>query len=188
MHLVEPYYHWRNLYIASEDSSSPFYGREYSEFEFHNRIYNFYIHPQWDSFGSNTLFLKVLFVDYEEGYAIIEMIGEWNDAIENDIMTLKRDVIDEMIYQGIDKYILIGENVLNFHSSDDCYYDEWIDDLEDGWIAAVNFHDHVLREMQECGIDSYFVFGGEMEELDWRTYLPHQFFNKVKSIVEHRLN
>ena len=38
--------------------------------------------------------LKVIYADYELGYAIIEMIGEWNDAIENDIMTLKRDVID----------------------------------------------------------------------------------------------
>jgi hypothetical protein len=30
----------------------------------------------------------VLLADYEEKYAVIEMIGEWNDAIENDIMEL----------------------------------------------------------------------------------------------------
>lgn len=187
MHSVEPYYHWRNLYIASEDEYSPFFGREYSEFEFEYAIYNYVIHPQWDYIGSKTLFIKILYVDYETGYAIIEMMGEWNDAIENDIMTLKRDIIDEMIQMGIDKYILIGENVLNFHSSDDCYYEEWVEDTEEGWVAMVNFHDHVLEEFKAVGIDQYFIFGGEMEELDWRTYLPHQFYKKVKKIVDKRL-
>lgn len=186
MHTVEPYYHWRNLYIASEDEASPFYGRQYSEFEYQDKIYNYYIHPQWDPIGSPTLFLKVLYVDYDKGYAIIELIGEWNDAIENDIMTMKRDLIDEMIKMDIDKFLLIGENVLNFHSSDDCYYEEWTDDIDDGWVAMINFHDHVLREMEDVGIDQYFIMGGEMEELDWRTYLPHQLFKKVKSIVENR--
>ena len=84
MHFVEPFYNWRGYYIAAEDPSSPFYGREYSEFAFSNTVYNFYIHPQWDEFGSQTLFLKILFVDYEEKYAVLEFIGEWNDAIEKD--------------------------------------------------------------------------------------------------------
>jgi len=44
---IEPYYRWRDLYIADEDELSPFYGREYSEFEYTNTIYNYYIHPQW---------------------------------------------------------------------------------------------------------------------------------------------
>ena len=68
---IEPYYRWRDLYIASEDEQSPFYGREYSEFEYTNTIYNYYIHPQWDDFGSATLYMKVLFVDYDKGFAII---------------------------------------------------------------------------------------------------------------------
>ncbi len=85
MHEIEPYFNWRHLYIADEDVKSPFYGRTYSEFEFTQTVYNFYIHPQWDDFGSSTLYIKILFADYETGFAIIEMIGEWNDAIENDI-------------------------------------------------------------------------------------------------------
>ncbi|TNE77612.1 MAG: hypothetical protein EP333_00610 [Bacteroidetes bacterium] len=186
MHSVEPYYHWRNLYIADEDENSPFYGREYSEFEFQNRVYNYLIHPQWDHIGSNTLYIKILYVDYEDGYAIIEFIGEWNDAIENDIMTLKRDILDEMIPMGVSKFIFIGENVLNFHASDDCYYEECIDDLEDGWIALINFHEHVESEMISVGIDQYFIMQGELDELDWRTYLPHQFYKKVKKIVKDR--
>ena len=187
MHSIEPYYHWRNLYISSEDEYSTFYGREYSEFEFENKIYNYYIHPQWDYIGSRTLYLKILFNDYDEGYSIIELIGEWNDTIENDIMILKRDIIDSMIQLDIKKFILIGENVLNFHSSDDCYYEEWIDDIENGWVACINFHEHVLTELNAVGIDQYFIYGGEMEELDWRTYLPHQLYQKVHSIVKERL-
>ena len=188
MHFVEPFYNWRGYYIADEDPSSPFYGREYSEFAFSNTIYNFYIHPQWDEFGSPTLFLKVLYVDYDEQYAIIELIGEWNDAIENDIMLLKRDVIDVLIDAGINSFILIGENVLNFHHSDDCYYEEWFDDVEDGWIAMVNFHDHVIREFERVGIDHYFVMGGELEEIEWRTYQPQHFYQKVAGLVQKRLN
>jgi hypothetical protein len=119
VHNIEPYYNWRSLYIASEDERSPFYNREYSEFEYTNHIYDFVIHPQWDDIGSETLFIKILFADYEDGYAIIEVIGEWNDCIGNDIMFLKRDIIDILIQEGIQKYIIIGENILNFHADND---------------------------------------------------------------------
>ena len=122
MHHIEPYFSWQHLYSASDDNLSPFYGREYSEFEYSTTIYNHYIHPQWDDIGSPTLFIKILFADYNEGFAIIELFGEWNDCINNDIMFLKRDIADQLILHGINKFILIGENILNFHSSDDCYY------------------------------------------------------------------
>ena len=94
MQNIEPYDNWRYLYTSEDDERSPFYGREYSEFVFSQTVYNYYIHPQWDEFGSSTLYIKVLMADYSTGYAIIEMLGEWNDAIENDIMELKREVID----------------------------------------------------------------------------------------------
>ena len=188
MHYVEPFFEWRNYYIASEDSSSPFYENQYSEFNFENTVYNYYIHPQWDSIGSPTLFMKALFVEYDEGYAILELIGEWNDAIENDIMTFKRNIIEPMIEAGINKFILIGENVLNFHYSDDCYYEECFDEVEDGWIALVNFHDHVIREFKTINIDNYFLLGGELEDIEWRTYMPFQFYKKVKQLVDNRLD
>ena len=119
---IEPFYNWRYIYVSEEDKHSPFYGRTYSEFEFSLTVYNYYIHPQWDDFGSRTLYLKVLLADYEEKYAIIEMIGEWNDAIENDIMELKREVLEKFMSKGIFKFILIGENVLNYHSDGKDYY------------------------------------------------------------------
>jgi hypothetical protein len=187
MHLMEPFYSWRNYYIASEDPSSPFYGREYSEFEFNNTVYNFYLHPQWDTIDSSTLFIKILFVEYDEQYAIIEMIGEWNDAIENDIMIFKRNIIEPMMEEGINKFILIGENVLNFHYSDDCYYEEWFEEVEEGWIALVNFQEHVIREFERIHVDQYFVMGGELEEIEWRTYQPHHFFKRVSDLVMNRI-
>ena len=187
MHNIEPYHNWRDLYAAEEDAHSPFYGREYSEFEFTNQIYNYLIHPQWDYIGSPTLFIKVLYADYIGGYAIIEMLGEWNDCINNDVMFLKRDIIEPMVAAGINKYILIGENVLNFHASDDCYYEEWFEEIEDGWIALLNFRKHVLQEFESQNIDYYFVFGGNLNLIDWRTTGPQQLFTKMELLVAKRL-
>jgi len=81
MHTIEPFFLWRDDYIASEDEKSPFFGREYSEFYFDKKIYNFLLHPQWDDIGSETLFVKILYVDYESKFAIIECLGEWNDTL-----------------------------------------------------------------------------------------------------------
>jgi hypothetical protein len=188
MHNIEPYYNWRHLYIASEDVKSPFYDRNYNEFEYDKQIYNYYIHPQWDDMGSETLFLKILFVNYEVGFAIIELLGEWNDCINNDVMVLKREIIDLLIENGINKYILIGENVLNFHASDESYYEEWNEDIDDGWIAFLNFRTHVLNEFQRGNIDYYILLGGLINEVSWRTFEPNELFDKINNLVMKRLN
>lgn len=189
MHDIEPYYNWRAHYIASDDPYSPFFEKEYSEIYYSERIYDHYIHPQWDNIGSATLFVKVIYCDYDEGFGIIELIGEWNDCLYNDIMTLKRNLIEVMFDRGINRFILIGENVLNFHSSDDCYYEEWFEEVDDhdGWIALLNFRDHVLQDFQEANVDSYFVLGGQLNDLKWRSYPPSQLFKKVSEQVMKRL-
>jgi hypothetical protein len=189
MQELEPFYNWRHLYSANEDEISPFFGREYSEFYYTNQVYNFLIHPQWDDFGSSTLFAKVLYIGYQEKIAIIEFIGEWNDAINNDIMTLKRELIEDLQSNGITKFILIGENVLNFHGSDESYYEEWWQEIEeeDGWIALVNFRSHVLAEMSAENIDHYLNFGGILNDFEWRKLTPHQFFDEVDKTLRSRL-
>src|ERR1043165_8482550 len=184
---IEPFYNWRHIYIASEDERSPFFGREYSEFEYTNAIYNYLIHPQWDDIDSPTLYIKILAADYEEGYAIIEMIGEWNDAINNDIMILKRDIIEPIMQEGINKFILIGENVLNFHASDDCYYEEWFEEVEEGWIAFLNFRKHVMDEFHRANIDFFIVSGGQLSDIGWRTSTPQLLFEKVEHFVQKRI-
>lgn len=184
---IEPHFRWRELYQSENDKRSPFFEREYSEFEYTNRIYNYFIHPQWDDFGSNTLYAKILYADYNEGYAMIELFGEWNDAINNDVMLLKREVAEILAEHGINKFILIGENVLNFHNSDDCYYEEWFQDVEDGWIVALNFQEHVLEEFRRNNIDYYLNFGGELDNMAWRKLSPAQVYQQVQHIISRRL-
>ena len=187
MHDIEPYYNWRHLYTAEEDERSPFFGREHSEFEFSQTVYNYYIHPQWDEFGSRTLYLKILFADYDLDFAIIELIGEWNDAIENDIMTMKRDVIDKMIAEGIRKFILVGENVLNFHSSDSCYYEEWIDDIADdgGWVVIMDMPEQSQYDFRKAHLDHYVEL---INFPGWRTVLPQHLFAAIDNKMLRRVN
>ena len=185
MHGIEPYWRWRDLYKAEEDEYSPFFEREYSEFEFTHAIYDHAIHPQWDYIGSPTLFIKILFVDYEDGIAVIELLGEWNDTINNDIMFFKRDIIDALTKNGIYRFIIIGENVLNFHGQSEDYYDEWYNDIidEGGWIAFVNFNMHVLEEMMSENIHYYMHSNQELQSLNWRKYTP----DKLLVLVEDKL-
>lgn len=189
MHDIEPYWNWRHKYAAEEDEYSPWHGEEHSEFEFHNAVYDHVIHPQWDTIGSATLYTKLIYADYDEGYAIMELIGEWNDLLHNDIMMLKRNIAEHMMGHGIDKFILIGENVLNFHSSDEEYYNEWYEEVSDadGWIALVNFRPHVLEDLEAANIDQYLLMGGKLNALPWRTFEPDAVFERVERFVVRRL-
>lgn len=186
MHDIEPFYKWREKYVADQDSDSPFYGREYDEFKFTNKIYNYFVHPQWDAFGSPTLYAKILFVEYEEKFACIELIGEWNDCITNDIMYLKREVIDHIIDKDINKFICLCDNVLNFHGSDDSYYEEWYDDTKEsnGWICFVNTLDHVKIEMESSNIDHYVKFGYDYNDINWRALQPKALLSFLKRKME----
>jgi hypothetical protein len=188
MHDIEPYYNWQKFYDSSKDKKSPFYGKEYNYDLYSDTIYGYYIDPAWDFIGSETLYLKILYADYENQFVILEMFGEWNDAINNDVMHLKRNIIDEFSLLGIRKYILIGENILNFHGSDDSYYEEWFEDVEDGWIAAVSFPEFLQDELKRYHIDSYVCMGGTMQIQKWRTLLPLTLFQIVDKLVQRRLS
>ncbi|HEU4609652.1 MAG TPA: hypothetical protein VFS31_16150 [Chitinophagaceae bacterium] len=186
MHDIEPFYNWRHIYVSEQDERSPFFGRAYSEFEFSHTVYNYYIHPQWDEFGSRTMYLKILLADYEERYAIIELIGEWNDAIENDIMELKREVADPLMQQGIHKFIFVAENVLNFHSGDRDYYEEWYEELsdEEGWAILLNMPEQTQYDFRGAKLHRYL----ELMEIDnWRTYKPFHLFRKLDQQMMNRL-
>jgi hypothetical protein len=197
MHDIEPYANWLKYYNSSEDSRSPFFGKEYNFDQYSNTIYGYYIDPAWDFMGSETLYIKILYTDYHSGFTIIELLGEWNDTINNDIMHLKRNIIDEQLAAGIHKFILIGENVLNFHGSDDCYYEEWFDDVEDaehdeaqgpGWIAAVSFPDFIQSELKKYHIDQYVNMGGTLQISNWRTLHPKTFFDIVDRLIMRRIS
>lgn len=185
MHAIEPFYAWRDYYVAAEDKFSPFYNRKYSEFNFTNHIYNYYIHPQWDSIGSSTLFCKVLYVSYDKQFAAIEFIGEWNDTLHNDIMELRKALIDPMIEHGIVRFVLIGENILNFHGSDDSYYEDWYSEIQEdnGYIVALNFLPHVISEMRSHGIHHYLYMGDNYNQIDWRKIKPHYFHKAIDELL-----
>lgn len=187
MHSIEPYFQWRDFYRAEEDKRSPFYRRHYDEFEFKNSIYNYYIHPQWDFFGSATLYMKILFVDYNKSFAIIELIGEWNDALHNDIMYLKREIADHLIGQGIYKFILICDNVLNYHSSDNLYLEEWMDDVreEGGWISCINLLDHVFADFEANYVQQFIYFDHSINELEWRKMKPLSVFRFIDHYIDN---
>jgi len=187
MHEIEPFYNWRHIYTSEEDPRSPFFGRKYSEFEFSQTVYNYYIHPQWDDFGSRTLYMKIIYVDYELNFAIIELLGEWNDAIENDIMEMKREVMDLLYKEDIFKYILITENVLNFHSSDKEYYQEWYEEVteENGWIVALNMPPATQQDFKKKKLNYYIEL---MEIPEWRVYKPYHLFKKIDDELMKRLD
>jgi hypothetical protein len=183
---LEPFYRWRDLYVSEEDERSPFYGIEHNEFQYTTTIYNYYIHPQWDDMGSKTLFLKVLYADYKKKFVIIELIGEWNDAIENDIMTLRRDVTDIFVAEGITKFILIAENVLNFHNSESDYYEEWFENVtdENGWIVCLNMPEGTQHDFRKKKLNYYI----ELKQIDdWRRYQPEGLFKLIDTELKKRL-
>jgi hypothetical protein len=115
------------------------------------------------------------------------MIGEWNDAIENDIMELKREVIDKMEKQGISKFILITENVLNFHSSDKEYYQEWFEETSEanGWIVALNMPEATQYDFKKKKLNYYIEL---MEMENWRVYKPYHLFKKIDDELMKRLS
>jgi hypothetical protein len=188
MHEIEPYYNWLKYYDSATDDRSPFFGKEYNFDQYSENIYGYYIDPAWDYMGSETLYIKILYTDYELNYTVIEFIGEWNDAINNDIMELKRNIVEPLLKEGINKFILIGENIMNFHGSDDCYYEEWFEEVEDGWIAAVSFPEFVQEEFKKYHVDHYVNMGGTLQIDKWRTMQPHNFFEVVDGMIMRRLN
>jgi len=188
MHDIEPYYKWRQYYVSAEDSKSIFYGAKYSEFTFTKKIYNYFIHPQWDSFGSQTLYSKVIYTDYDEGYAFIELIGEWNDCLHNDVMFLKRKLVDNLIHHGITKFVILCDNVLEYHPSDDSYYEEWLDDIkeEGGWIVFINTRDHILEEMERLRLQYYVNIGEQFLDINWRKANPKLAYMEVQRLLHLR--
>lgn len=185
MHDIEPYFKWRNKYRSDDDQLSPFFRKQYSEFAYTNKIYNYYIHPQWDEFGSNTLYLKIIFVEYDEGYAFIELIGEWNDCLHNDIMFLKREIIDRMLRHGIYRFVLLCDNVLNFHSGEDAYYEEWYEEVidEGGWICLLNTQSHVLSEMLAARLQYYLQLGHVYNDLEWHGKKPEFIIDAIENAI-----
>tara|TARA_Y100000389_G_C17413074_1_gene492072 strand:- start:224 stop:793 length:570 start_codon:yes stop_codon:yes gene_type:complete len=173
MHELIPFSGWKNHYDLKNDVNSPFFNDQGApDNGYYHRMYDFIIHPEWDYIGCETLFAKLLFVEYSQGFAVIELLGEWNDALNNDIMEFKRRIIDALIVQRIDKFLMIGDNLLNFHGSEDYYYQEWNEEINDGWIVFMNVRDQIIQEFKNCYLTKYIWFGTSFNMTSWRTQDP----------------
>lgn len=181
MHTIEPFIKWNKFYMSSEDKNSPFFGKTYNNDLYSQKVYNYFIHSEWDDMGSSTLYAKIIFVDYEESYAFIELIGEWNDCLYNDVMYLKRNIVDNLVFHKVFNIFIFCEHVFNFHSSDNSYYEEWWDDVKDdnGNIIFLNTRKHIWEEMQSVQIQYYAHFGEDYNDFEWQNKTPKMVYQEI---------
>jgi hypothetical protein len=187
MHELRPHSGWENRYRATEDPRCPFYLEQGAPELGYHRMYDFVIHPEWDSVGCETLFVKQIFADYEQGYVVLELIGEWNDAVHNDVMEVKRRFADPLLAQGVDKFLLIADNLLNFHAGESDYYAEWAEETEGGWVVILNARDHVLQDLTDARLTRY-VWAGERYRFGaWRAQDPLALCQGVDQMIQRQL-
>jgi hypothetical protein len=180
LHDIEPFYGWLDLYHHEEDSRSPFQKVEHNKLYFDRSVNRIPAHPLWDHIGSESLLVKILFADYHEGYAVIELFGEWNDLFENDYKLLAENCLTYLVDEGINRFILICENVFNAYLESDDYYEAMHEELDDGWICLLRPRARVLEEMEEYQIAPYFFHSQLLDEMNWRGMKPAALFAAVR--------
>jgi len=184
---IEPYYGWLHLYSHEMDEMSPFHEVEHNLFYFDRHVYTFNAHPLWDSIESESLLMKILFVDYDSGYTIIELFGEWNDLFENDFKLMCENCLDIMLYYGVEKYIFICENVFNIYFEHDDYYSHFMEQLEEGWMCVLKARSNVLEEFVKYDIQQYFYWNHELDKLNWRKLKPWEIKDKIDASISKLL-
>ena len=184
LHHIEPFYGWLKWYSHDQDECSPFHQVEHNLFYFDRSVNRIPAHPLWDDIGSESLLVKILYADYDQGFAIIELFGEWNDLFENDYKLLAENCLTYLIDHGIQKFILLCENVFHAYFQSDDYYQALQEELEEGWVCLLRPREEVWEDMQSYGITSYFYRSPILDEFPWRRLKPHQLFQ----LVESRMN
>ena len=89
MHAPEPYYAWRNHYIASNDLASPFTTGSTMSLPTTSRSTTTTSTHNGMSLGAKPSTPKCCTPTTTRA-TVLEFIGEWNDCLFNDIMLLKR--------------------------------------------------------------------------------------------------
>ncbi len=181
MHEVEPHYGWLKYYTNEDDPNSPFQDVVHNELFYDRQVYQYLAHPLWDSIGSEGLLVKILAADYEKSYAIIELFGVWNDLLENDFRLLLENCLEPLLAAGIQRFVLVLENVLNIYLDSDDYYEALQEALEDGWVCLLRAREHVRREITEHQLDAYFFWSDDIDALPWRKTTPVKLYQAVQS-------
>jgi hypothetical protein len=75
---------------------------------------------------------------------------------------------------------------LNFHSSDDCYYEEWYEDIADegGWVTMLGLPEQSRYDFTRAGVNRY-VLLTDVEE--WRTYSAMNLYAKIDNLMVRRI-
>ncbi len=188
LHDIEPFFGWLSKYDHTSDEKSPFHEVDHNLFYFDRSVNNIPAHPLWDHIGSESLLVKILFVDYGEGFAVIELFGEWNDLFENDYKLLGENCLTYLIDAGVRQFILICENVFHIYLESDDYYQAVQEELEEGWICLIRPRQEMLEEMEHYQISSYFYWSPLLDELPWRKLNPHQLYQIVRSRMGYLLD
>ena len=181
LHDIEPFYGWLDIYDHAHDPKSPFHEVQHSQFYFDRSINRIPAHPLWDTIGSESLLVKILYANYLEGYAIIELFGEWNDLYDNDFKLLAENCLTYLIDHGVKKFILVCENVFHAYVESDDYYEALQEEIEDGWMCLIKPRANVLEEFQDYGLLPYFYQSPQLDSLQWRKFKPHQLYQLVNS-------
>ncbi|MBX3101122.1 MAG: hypothetical protein KF690_01280 [Bacteroidetes bacterium] len=186
---LEPFDGWLFIYSHDQDERSPFHEVEHNLFAYDRRIYTFDAHPLWDNIESESLLVKILYAQYDEGYAILELLGEWNDLHENDFRLLWDNCLHPLVTEGIYRFILICENVFNIYPDADDYYQNAQEELAEGegWLCLLRARPQVLEELEAYGIGQYFFYSPLLESLRWRKLKPWQVYAQVRDQLEGRL-
>lgn len=184
---IEPYYGWRHIYNNDLDAASPFHEVEHNLFAYDRRIYTFNAHPQWETIESESLLVKILYANYERGCAIIELLGEWNDLFQNDFKLLCENCLTFLSDAGVDKFILICENVFNAYLDADDYYEAFGDEIEEGWMCLFRARPNVLEEFDRYNISQYFYWNPQFDGLRWRKLKPWALFQLVEESMRRAL-
>ena len=54
-------------------------------------------------------------------------------------------------------------------------------------MALLNLREHVQNELSTYGLDQFFILGGDLDFMDWRTKKPELLYYKIQEIAGRRL-
>lgn len=184
---VEPFYGWLHLYSHDRDEHSPFHAVEHNLFEYDRHVYNFPAHPTWDHIDSESLLVKILYADYTRGFAVLEFLGEWNDLHENDFKLLRANCLDLLAAAGIVRYVFVLENVFHIYLDQPDYYEEFMDQLDGGWLVLLGARAEVQQDVVEYGLSDYFFWSAALDALNWRKMNPWHLLERIELVMSRLL-
>lgn len=182
---VEPYAGWLLFYDPSTDERAPLPAGPEGDLP-SRYIYTFAANPLWDSIDSESLLVKILYLHYQEGYAVVELLGEWNDLFENDFRLLCERLINPLMEEGVNRFVFICENVFNVYIDATDYYEDLQDRLADeaGWICLLKARPNVQEGLAASQLDRYLLWDDQLDHLRWRKLKPWDLFAAICHRVE----